>query len=66
MGDHYFLPTNFHVANEELYFSKGFKTLLQQITHGAIQVDKKTKIVQFDLIFHLLNYGHFVRDYTTM
>jgi hypothetical protein len=57
MGDHYFLTTNFHVANEELHFPKGSKTMLQQITHGAIQVDKKKKIVQFDLIFHLLNYG---------
>jgi hypothetical protein len=29
------------VINEKLYFSKGIETLLQQITHGAIQVDKK-------------------------
>jgi hypothetical protein len=28
MGDHYFLKTNSHVTNEELYFSKGFKTML--------------------------------------
>jgi hypothetical protein len=54
MGDHYFLRTNSHVANEKLNFSKGSKTMLQQITHGAIQVDKKKKIVQFALIFHLL------------
>jgi hypothetical protein len=66
MEDHYFLTTNFHVANEESYFSKGSKTMLPQVTHGAIQVDKKKKIVQFDFIFHLLNYGHLVTDYTTM
>jgi hypothetical protein len=66
MGDHYFLKTNFHVPNKELYFSKSFKTLLQQIIHCAIQVDKKKKIVQFVLIFHLLNHGCPVIDYTTM
>jgi hypothetical protein len=27
-GDHYFLKINFHVANEKLYFSKGFETML--------------------------------------
>ncbi len=45
MGDHYFLKTNYHVANEMLYFSKGFEIVLQQITYGAIQVNKKKKIV---------------------
>jgi hypothetical protein len=54
------------VANEELYFSKGFKTVLQQIIHGVIQVDKKKKIVQFTLILHLLNHGHPMTNYTTM
>jgi hypothetical protein len=45
VGDHYFLKTNYDVANEKLYFSKGSKLVLQQITYGAIQVDKKKKIV---------------------
>jgi hypothetical protein len=44
-GDHYFLKTNYHVANEMLHFSKGFEIVLQQITYGAIQVDKKKKNV---------------------
>ncbi len=45
VGDHYFLKTNYHVVNEKLYFSKDFKIVLQQITYGGIQVDKKKKIV---------------------
>ncbi len=32
------------MINEKLYFSKGSKTLLQQITHGTIQVDKKKNL----------------------
>ncbi len=27
--DHYFLKTNYDVANEKLYFSKGFEIVLQ-------------------------------------
>jgi len=44
MEDHYFSEKQFHVANEKLYLSKGFETMLQQITHGAIQVDKKKNL----------------------
>jgi hypothetical protein len=51
------------VANEKLCFSKGSKTMLWQITHVAIQVDKKKKIVQFALIFHLFNHCHPMIDY---
>jgi hypothetical protein len=32
------------VANEKLYLSKDSETMLQQITHGATQVDKKKKL----------------------
>ncbi len=44
MGDHYFLRKLIHVANEKLYLYKDSKTMLQQITHGAIQVDKKSNL----------------------
>jgi hypothetical protein len=53
------------VINEKLYFSKGLETLLQQITHGAIQVDKKKKM-QFASIFHLLSHGCPMIDYIAM
>jgi len=29
MWDHYLLKKKIHVANEKLYFSKGFETMLQ-------------------------------------
>jgi hypothetical protein len=45
MGDDYILKTNFDVANEKLYFKKIFNTMLEQITHGAIHVNRKKKIV---------------------
>jgi len=28
VGDNYFLKTNYHVANEKLYFFKGFEIVL--------------------------------------
>jgi hypothetical protein len=54
------------MTNEKLYFSKGLETLLQQIIHGAIQVDKKKNIVQFAFIFHLLKSWSSHVDYITM
>jgi hypothetical protein len=36
VGEHYFLKTNAHVANEKIYFAKGSKIVLQQITHGVV------------------------------
>ncbi len=39
--------------------------MLQQIIHGAIQVDKE-KIMQFALIFHLFSHGCPMINYTTM
>jgi len=61
------LKSNAHVANEKLYFAKGSKTVLQQVTHGAIQFfDKRKKIVQFALIFHLLNRNRPMIKYITM
>jgi hypothetical protein len=59
VGEHYFLKSNAHVVNEKLYFAMCSKTMLYQIIHGAAQfLDKKKKIMQFALIFHLLNHGH--------
>ncbi len=53
--EHYFLKTNAHVANEKLYFVKGLETMLQQVVEGVKLKDMKKKIVQFALLFHLLN-----------
>jgi len=55
VGEHYFLKTNAHATNEKLYFAKGPEIMLQQVSEGATRVDKKKKIVQFALLFHLLN-----------
>ncbi len=67
VGEHYFLKSIAHVVNEKLYFTKGSKTMLQQVTHGAIEsLDKKKKIVQFALIFHLLSDDHPMIKYITM
>jgi hypothetical protein len=35
-GKHYFLKNSIHVVKEKLHFAKGFKIVLQQVTHGAI------------------------------
>jgi hypothetical protein len=44
VGEHYFLKSNAHVANEKLYFTKGLKIVLQQVIHGAAQfLDKRKK-----------------------
>ncbi len=40
--------------------------MLQQVIHGVNQVEKKKKIIQFTLIFHLLNHGHPMTWYMTM
>ncbi len=48
------------------YFAKVLKTMLQHVIHGAIQFyDKKKKIVQFALIFHLITTRPII-EYTTM
>jgi hypothetical protein len=41
------------LVNEKLYFAKGLKILLQQIIHGAIQINrgKKTCPICFDFSF---------------
>jgi hypothetical protein len=54
------------MINEKLYFSKGLETLLQQIIHGAIQVDKKKKLCNLLLFSIYLNHGHPMIDYITM
>ncbi len=54
------------MANEKFHFSKGFETMLWQIIHVVIQVDKKKKIVQFALIFHLFNHCCPMIDYIKM
>ncbi len=67
VGEHYFLKSNAHVANEKLYFAKGSKIVVQQVTHGVVQFfDKRKKIVQFALIFHLFNHDHPMIKYITM
>jgi hypothetical protein len=45
------------LVNEKLYFAKGLKILLQQIIHGATQINRGKKLVQFGLIFHLFIHG---------
>jgi hypothetical protein len=67
VGEHYFLKSNAHVFNEKLYFVKGLELMLQQIIHSVVQFfDKRKKIMQFALIFHLLSHGHPMTKYTTM
>jgi hypothetical protein len=51
----YFLKTIANVANEKLYFAKGPKIVLQQVVEGVTWVDRKKKIMQVALLFHLLN-----------
>jgi hypothetical protein len=43
VGEHYFLKSNAHVANEKLYFTKGLEIVLQQVIHGATQFLNKKK-----------------------
>jgi hypothetical protein len=64
--EHYFLKTNAHVANEKLYFVKGLETMLQQVVKGVKLVNMKKKIMQFALLFHLLNRGCLMNEYTTI
>ncbi len=46
---------------------KGLEIMLQQITHGVVQfLDKRKKIMQFALIFHLFNHSHPMIEYITM
>jgi hypothetical protein len=67
VGEHYFLKSNAYVIDEKFYFAKGLEAVLEQITHGATQfLDKRKKIMQFVLIFHLLNHGHPMIEYTIM
>jgi hypothetical protein len=66
VGKHYFLKTNAHATNEKLYFAKSLEIMLQQVVEGATRMDKKKKIVQFALLFHLLNWGHLMNEYITM
>jgi hypothetical protein len=67
VGEHYFLKSNAHVANEKLYFTKGSKSVLQQVIDGvAWFLDKRKKIMQFALVFHFLNHDYPMTEYTTM
>ncbi len=44
--ERYFLKTNTHVANENLYVGQGFITMLKQIIHDAIWIlDRKKNIM---------------------
>jgi hypothetical protein len=53
------LKSNAHVANEKLYFAKDSEIVLQQVIHGATHfLDKRKKIMQFALIFHLFNHNY--------
>ncbi len=65
-GEHYFLKTNVHFANEKLYFVKGLETMLQQVVKGVKLVNMKKKIMQFALLLHLLNRGCLMNEYTTI
>jgi len=47
-------------------FAKGFKILLQQIIHDAIQINRGKKLVQFAFMFHLFIHGPPLIEYTTM
>jgi hypothetical protein len=65
-GEHYFLETIVDVANEKLYFGKCFKIMLQQVVESVTWVDRKKKIVQVALLFHLLNRIRPINEYITM
>jgi len=66
VGEHYFLKTTVDVANEKLYFGKGPKIMLQEVVEGVTWVDRKKKIMQLALLFHLLNRRCPINEYITM
>ncbi len=64
VGEHCFLNT--HVA-QKFYFAKCSETMLQQVINDVVQFfDKRKKIVQFALIFHLFGHGHPMIEYIAM
>jgi hypothetical protein len=63
-GDFYFLSTNQHVKNENIYFARGGSaTVLQQLATGVVQ-ERCKKLVQFHLLFHLLSIGCPITDFS--
>jgi hypothetical protein len=63
-GDFYFLSTNQHVKNKKIYFARdGWATVLQQLARGVVQ-ERRKKLVQFRLLFHLLSIGRPMTDFS--
>jgi hypothetical protein len=63
-GEFYFLSTNQYVKNEKIYFARGGGvTVLQQLATGVVQ-ERRKKLVQFRLLFHLLSIGRPMTDFS--
>jgi hypothetical protein len=61
-GEYYYLGQNQHIKNEQIYYARAGKSILDKVVVGFIQ-ERKKKMVQFCTMFHLLKLGHPMRDY---
>jgi hypothetical protein len=61
-GDHYFLSSNQHIRNERVFFACHTTSIVQQLIQGQL-VEKKKKLVQFQMLFWLLPEGRPMTQY---
>jgi hypothetical protein len=54
---------NQHIKNEQIYYARAGKSILDKVVAGFIQ-ERKKKMVQFRTMFHLLKLGRPMRDYS--
>ena len=54
------------MKNEKIYFARGGGTIvLQQLAMGVVQ-ERRKKLVQFRLLFHLLSIGRPMTDFSNL
>jgi hypothetical protein len=64
-GEHYYLGSNQHVKNEQIYFAKGGQTIVQRVMQGVTK-ERKCKVLELKALFHVLSQGRPMADFTAM
>lgn len=65
-GEQYFITDCGHVKNEKIYFaSLGQDTVARQVIQSST-IERRRKVVQFQVLFHLVSRGRPITDYEAM
>jgi hypothetical protein len=64
-GKFYYVSTNQHIKNERVYYARRGavgETIIQQVAYGTMR-ERRCKLVQFQIVFWLLEHGRPMNDY---